>query len=114
MTERRSEPRLLCSHLIKVSLKATPGHRFPANLEDISPSGACVQLEQLLLVGAGVSLICGMRRYHGTVKYCVRNEIGYFAGVQFAEGIKWSAEDFTPDHLLDPTRVMPSRPAPNG
>ena len=50
MRERRSEDRFLCSNLVKVV--SAGGHGAPAesvaNLEDISPSGACVQLESAL------------------------------------------------------------------
>jgi hypothetical protein len=40
------------------------------------------------------------------VKYCLQNDIGYFVGIQFAAGQKWSREIYTPKHLLDPAQVL--------
>jgi PilZ domain len=110
MDERRGELRLLCSDLIRVRLEGTRQAELTANLEDISSSGACLQLEEPLPLGARVSLVCRRERFRGKVKYCCCNEIGYFVGVQFEGGRKWSCDDFEPRHLLDPTRVLPSRP----
>ena len=98
MTERRSEPRLLCSELIMIRFD---GAELTVNLEDISSSGACVQLEEPLEVGTRIRL----KGFGGVVKYCLRNEIGYFAGIQFDAGERWSQETWQPQHLLDPSQV---------
>jgi hypothetical protein len=46
MNERRSELRFMCSELVKVRIQGAAGAReVTANLEDISASGACIQLE---------------------------------------------------------------------
>ena len=47
--DRRIEPRLLCADLVDVQWKDQTGRvrRSVANLEDISLSGACLQVEQL-------------------------------------------------------------------
>ena len=105
MSERRAEPRLWCSHLIRVRLEDAAGRTLAANLEDISPSGACVLTEEPLTEGARLCLLCGRLRFRGTVRYTVVNEIGHFAGVQFEAGRKWSREVFEPQHLTDPTAV---------
>jgi hypothetical protein len=114
MRERRLEIRLLCSDLIRVRLEGAAGREIDANLEDISPSGACVLLEQPVAAGAAISLLCRKRKFRGVVKYCVHHEIGYLAGVQFDAGHKWSRELYEPKHLVDPTRVKPPRPLPGG
>ena len=101
MIERRAERRLLCSDLIRVRLEGNRRVELTANLEDISPSGACVQVEEPLAVASGICLICPGCRYRGTVKYCIHNQIGYFAGICFDSGQKWSREDYEPAHLLD-------------
>jgi len=106
MKERRAELRLWCSDLIKARLEGAEPVELMANLEDISPSGACVQLEQPVAAGAGISLRLGRRRFNGRVMYCVHNEIGYFAGVRFDPGTKWSRKLYEPKHLLDPTQVV--------
>jgi hypothetical protein len=105
MIERRAELRLWCSDLIKVQLPGAEPAEVTANLEDISQSGACVQLEQPVGAGAGIGLKLGRHEFKARVIYCIHNEIGYFAGVQFEGGQKWSREIYEPKHLLDPTQV---------
>jgi len=105
MKDRRREIRMWCSDLIHVRLDSAKPVDLIANLEDISPSGACVQFERPVPVGTPVVLRLGRRRLRGEVKYCTHNEVGYFAGIQFAPGHKWSRESYEPEHLLDPTKV---------
>jgi hypothetical protein len=111
MRERRAEVRLWCSDLIKVRVEGAEPAELTVNLEDISPSGACLQLEQSLPVGARLALRLGRRTFRGQVRYCVYHEIGYFAGIEFDAGRKWSRELYQPKHLLDPTRVRGPRRA---
>jgi len=106
MSERRAEARLLCSDLIKVRLEGATPAELMGNLEDISPSGACLQFEQPLAEGTRLTLHLGRRRFKGQVKYCFHHEIGYFAGVQFDPGYKWSRKVYEPKHLLDPTGLL--------
>ncbi len=42
----------------------------------------------------------------GKVRYCVYREIGYFLGIEFEPGCRWSARHFKPQHLLDPRRLV--------
>jgi hypothetical protein len=107
MKERRAEPRLLCSDLIKVRLEGGgESAQLIANLEDISPSGACVQFEKAVPAGARVSLMLGRYKFRGQVTHCTHNEIGYFVGVRFDAGRKWARQMYEPNHLLDPARVV--------
>ena len=105
ISEKRAEPRLWCSDLIRVYVEGTEPYLLIANLEDISPRGACVQLEEPVTAGAQICLMLGRRRFQGEVKYCLHNEIGYFAGVHFNAGRQWSREVYEPKHLLDPARL---------
>jgi PilZ domain len=107
VNERRAEPRLMCSELIQVRLAGVARPGLTANLEDISLSGACVQTEEPLPAGAAVDLRCGRRRFRGHVKYCLETELGYFAGIQFEAGQKWSRADYEPKHLLDARTLIP-------
>jgi len=106
MNDRRAEPRLLCSDLIKVRLEGAHPADVMGNLEDISPSGACVQLEQPVSPGAGIRLTLGRHKFRGRVKYCVYDDIGYYVGVEFEPGKKWSRALYTPKHLLDPRDLL--------
>ncbi len=108
MTERRVEPRLWCSDLIKVRIEIAGREpmEVTANLEDISPSGASVLFEQAVPAGARLCLALGRHKFRGRVTHCTRNEIGYFVGVRFDPERKWSREIYEPQHLLDPAQVV--------
>src|SRR5579871_4306755 len=104
MIDRRSETRLWCSDLIKVRLGGR-GVELVGNLEDISPSGACVQFEEPVTPGTRVALKLGRRLFRGCAEYCVHDDLGYFVGVWFDADCRWSRELYEPKHLLDPTQV---------
>jgi hypothetical protein len=106
MKERRAEPRLLCSDLIKVRIEGAEPAELTANLEDISPSGACVQFEQPVPAGTRLCLWLGRYKFRGQVRHCTHNEIGYFVGVQFDAGKLWSRQIYKPKHLLDPRSLV--------
>ena len=76
-----------------------------ANLEDISASGACVQVDRAVPVEAEVRIFCDQTELHGRVRYCVFRDTGYFVGVQFEGGSKWNRQDYRPKHLPDPRRL---------
>lgn len=103
MQERRSEARLLCADVVRVSWKTphSKAHKTSALLEDISASGACLQTEAPVPVGAQVCWRSPKKEFRGTVRYCEYQEIGYFVGVEFDTGSKWSRKAFKPQHLLD-------------
>ena len=108
MQERRTEPRLLCADLVEVRWKDKSGRtkKAVANLEDISSAGACLQLESSVPLHAAVRISYAKGELTGTVRYCVYREIGYFLGVQFEDGNRWSQRNFKPMHLFDPRRLM--------
>ena len=109
MRERRSEVRLLCADVVRVSWKTPDGkaHKTPALLEDISVSGACLQTETPVPVGVEVRWRSPKKEFRGTVKYCEYQEIGYFVGVEFDRGSKWSRRAFKPQHFLDLEKLLP-------
>jgi hypothetical protein len=104
MEERRIDPRLLCAELVEVIWTDEAGRqcRRVANLEDISLCGACVQVESPVPNGTSVSMHYGDGQLRGTIRYCLYQGIGYFLGVEFDEGCRWSRKHFRPRHLLDP------------
>ncbi len=102
MRERRAERRLMCSDLVTVVvLGAENAAAGTGNLEDISPSGACVQLEAALEVGTDIEIVCSTCRLKGKVRYCRFVEIGYDVGVEFEPRAAWDRRRFVPEHLLD-------------
>lgn len=110
MTERRSEIRMLCADMVELSWKEPGGHtaRAMALLEDISASGACLQLEAPVPLSVEVHWKSPKQQFTGIVRYCVYREIGYFIGVEFEQKSKWSRKAFKPQHLLDLKKLITS------
>ena len=42
----------------------------------------------------------------GIIRYCRYQEMGYFLGVELAEGCRWSSQHYRPEHLLDPSQLV--------
>jgi hypothetical protein len=108
MQDRRLEPRMLCADLIEVHWTDKSGRTRTAlaNLEDISLSGACLQLDVPVPHETMVRIAHPKIELSGRVRYCVFRETGYFLGVQFEPGVRWSQKQFKPKHLLDPRRLV--------
>lgn len=115
MQDRRAEPRMLCADLVDVEWRDQSGRikRTVANLEDISLSGACLQIDVSIPQHTNLRISYPKGELQGRVRYCVYREIGYFLGVEFEPGCKWSQRNFKPLHLLDPRRLMPRRQSPD-
>jgi hypothetical protein len=99
---------MLCADLVDVQWKDKNGRirRALANLEDISISGACLQVDQPVSLQTPVQIRYPRGTLQGHVCYCVHREIGYFLGVEFDPGFRWSVRQFKPLHLLDPRRLV--------
>ena len=108
MLERRIEPRLLCADLIDVHWKDKNGRlrKATANLEDISLSGMCLQLDTPVPRETLLRVAHPKSRFQARVRYCVYRDTGYFVGVEFEPGFRWSLRRFRPKHLLDPRELL--------
>jgi hypothetical protein len=108
MLDRRIETRMLCADLVDFQWKDGNGRkkRGVANLEDISLSGACLQVDRPIPLGSPIHISYPSGELKGVVKYCVFRDIGYFLGIEFEEGVRWSQNSYRPQHLLDPRRLM--------
>ncbi|MBV8811668.1 MAG: hypothetical protein JO033_23620 [Acidobacteriaceae bacterium] len=106
--ERRTAARLLCADLVEVIWRDRSDKqcRRIANLEDISLSGVCLQLENPISLGTDIAVNYGDGKLVGKVRYCVFRDGGYFLGVQLDEGCKWSSHHFRPQHLVDPRELV--------
>ena len=106
--DRRSEGRMLCADMVEVCWKDEAGRvrRATALLEDICPSGACLQLEEPVSLGSDIHWGSPRQQFNGYVRYCVYREIGYFAGVEFTSTSKWSKKTYKPQHLLDLHKLL--------
>ena len=102
MRSGRNEDRQLCADLVRIEWQAPSGsHRSEwAILEDISSSGACLEVEEEIPPETIVHLKFTTDECQARVKYCVLDRINYFIGVQFEQGYRWSRRRFKPQHLL--------------
>lgn len=98
----------MCADLVDIHWRDQNGRlrRGVANLEDISLSGACLQVERPVSLGSTVNITHPNGELAGKVKYCVFREIGYFLGIEFEPGSRWSQREFRPQHLLDPRSLV--------
>src|SRR5260370_38396374 len=108
MLRERSEARMLCADLVDIRWKdkSGRGHKVTALLEDISASGACVELDGPIPHNTTVRVYHAKGQLQGCVKYCVYRDIGYFVGLQFEAYSKWSRKAFLPQHMLDMPRLL--------
>ncbi|MBI1787090.1 MAG: PilZ domain-containing protein [Acidobacteria bacterium] len=99
---------MLCADLVNVRWKDKTGRgrKCTAILEDISSSGACLQLDAPVPVNTVVRISYPKGQLEGAVRYCVYRDIGYFIGLQFAADSKWSRRQFQPQHMLDLQRLL--------
>jgi hypothetical protein len=108
MEIKRSEPRFMCSE--PVNILVNDGGTLAeglANLEDISPSGACVHLDEAIRVGANIEIICSTCSFKGTVRNCRYTVAGFDVGMEFTIPKAWNLERFEPKHLLLAASVVP-------
>ena len=104
MEEKRRFKRSLCSDLVKLEWKDQRGsiQETSAVLEDISQQGACLQVERPICAGLEAQVSHGDEwGMPCRTVYCVFREIGYFVGVVFDAGKRWSPDEYEPGHLLD-------------
>jgi len=108
MRDKRADNRLLCAELVELVWQPESGkeRRSVANLEDISLSGACVQLEREVRPGTPIAINYGDGELLGTVRYCLYRELGYFLGIELNESSRWSSQHYKPQHLLDPLELV--------
>ena len=99
---------MMCADMIPVVWREQSGksRRTTGLLEDISESGACLQLELAVPLGVSIEWSTPNQAFSGHVRYCVYREIGYFVGVEFDPASKWSEESYKPQHLLDLEKLI--------
>jgi hypothetical protein len=108
MSDKRLLNRSICADLVYLEWKEKSiwGEEnlceCAAVLEDISPRGACLQVERPVPVEMEATIRHGEEwSAHCWVKYCNFREIGYFVGIEFSDAEAWSRFEFRPKHMLD-------------
>jgi hypothetical protein len=96
------EPRNLCADIVEIFWDDRAGkpHRAKVLLEDISPAGACIQVECEVPIGAPMALRMREIGLAGTVTYCTLIAGSYFVGLLFWENHGWRPGLSDPQHLL--------------
>jgi hypothetical protein len=105
---RRDNNRLLCAEIVQLVWDDPSGRqrRSVANLEDISLSGLCLQVENPIPTGTPIAMEYGDGELVGTIRYCRFQDWGYFLGIELLDGCRWSSQHFRPQHLLDPSDLL--------
>jgi hypothetical protein len=110
-SENRTERRYWCSDLVRVWTK--DGARWKSAgvgiLEDISATGACLQLEVNVKKDTPIRFKHPEWTAEGVVRHCYWREIGYFVGMEFSDKSRWSPDVFRPKHMVDPAALVSSR-----
>ncbi len=103
----------MCADMVAVRWKDESGvaREASALLDDISTSGACLNVDSPLPIGTGVVIQYRKGRLEGSVCYCFFREIGYYVGVRFKPATKWSPQQYRPKHLLDLKKLLLRRTA---
>jgi hypothetical protein len=99
---------MMCADLVDLRWREKSGRsrRLVANLEDISTSGACLQVDVPIPLLTVVRISYPLGEYHGVVRYCQHKDFGHLIGVHFEDGSQWSKSEFKPLHLLDPRMLI--------
>ncbi len=94
---------MLCSELVDVHWVDHTGSSRTAlaNLEDISLSGVCLQMDDPVPLSTALRICHPKGEFQGSVRYCLFRDIGYFLGVEFEPGCSWSPDIYKPQHMLD-------------
>jgi hypothetical protein len=102
VSPERREDRELCADLVQVQWKDPDGleHGEWAILEDISSSGACLEIEAPIAPETLVKLQFAADKCEARVKYCNPENAKYLLGVKFEQGYRWSRRKFKPQHLI--------------
>ncbi len=102
MNGTRRNARNLCTDLLSIRWRDASGatRREFAALEDISPSGVCLYVEQPIPEDTVLTILYPRGRYEGRVKYCKNHPAGHLIGIEFEAGYRWSRRQYDPPHLL--------------
>lgn len=108
--------RHFCSNLVSVQLPAPDGgnREVVGNLEEISTSEACLNVEEPILVGFPLRMVCsdsrGTCELLGTVVGCRHDaRTGYYVDIEFSPDSRWSPEVFAPKHMIRASALLSAR-----
>ena len=91
MNDRRFDMRVPVADTVLLSWTDQAGqkHEGPADMADISRSGASVRTQHPVPVGTKISLGYQDQEFVGKVRSCVSGPTGYLLGIEFEDGYRW-------------------------
>jgi hypothetical protein len=91
MIDRRFDVRVPVADTVLLSWTDQTGQKQqgPADMADISRSGAQVRIQHPAKVGAILSFGYQDQEFLGKVRSCVSGPTGYVVGIEFEDGYRW-------------------------
>jgi hypothetical protein len=71
-------------------------------MEDLSPEGAALAVEQAVEPGALLEVIASGFRARARVRYCAARETDFRLGVEFLDEVRWQRDQWEPEHAFLP------------
>lgn len=92
MNDRRFDLRVPVADTVLLSWTDQSGRKQdgPADLANISASGASVRTQRPVKVGTTITLVYQDHEFAGQVRNCKSESPGYLVGVEFADGYRWT------------------------
>jgi hypothetical protein len=91
MNDRRFDVRVPVADTVLLSWTDQTGqkHEGPADMADISRSGASIRSQHPVKIGTVLSLVYQDQEFAGKVRSCVSGPTGYILGIEFEDGYRW-------------------------
>jgi len=91
MNDRRFDIRVPVADTVLLSWTDPGGQKQqgPADLADISRSGASIRTQHPVKLGTTISIIYQDQEFAGKVRSCTSRESSYALGIEFDEGYRW-------------------------
>jgi hypothetical protein len=92
MSDRRFDVRFTVQDSINLSWRDQTGQeqQVPADLADISRSGASARVQHPVKVGTTLALDYQNQQLVGKVRHCKTGASGFVLGIEFEDGYRWS------------------------
>ena len=94
--------RYFCSELVFLEASET---RAVVNLEEIWTTGAVIESETPVESGLRFRLRAGSHTFWGQAIMVEPHEFGWRVEVEFSPMTPWKPEEYSPQHLLDPSTL---------
>ena len=91
MNDRRFDVRAPSADTVSLGWTDQTGqkHEGPADMADISRSGASVRNQHPVKIGTTVSFGYQDHEFVGKVRSCISGPTGYILGIEFDDGYRW-------------------------